>query len=120
MKAQLNRQSRYSLMGLFTLMFCSLFFISTQAKAHGCHKAYVPVAMCTTSGTNIALPQYVCCQLLHKGRHVWRDTWVAGSCQNANPHAIYDMGCKVHSPVYGTGKPILGDCQFSWSTGKYR
>lgn len=110
-----------SVITVWILMLFLTLFVSTQANAHWryWHHAYVPVAICNTSGTYIPLPYYVCCQKLHNGHHVWRDTWVATSCKNADVGAIYDMGCKTYSPVYGTGAPIIGDCQFSFSTGKY-
>lgn len=105
---------------IWILMFLLSFFVVTEAKAHWCHRNVpVPVAFCKTAGTNIPLPNFVCCQKLQNGHHVWRDTWVATSCKNADPKAIYDMGCKIGSPVYETGMPLTGDCQFSFSTGKY-
>lgn len=93
---------------------------SIDANAHT--HAYVPEALCTTAIPNVNMPvqPFVCCQLLNReGHHIWRDTWVFGSCKNANPGAIYDMGCKTYSPVYRTGMPIQASCQFSHSTGRY-
>lgn len=104
------------------IAFSVLFLVSTQANAHRLSGPYAPVAMCTTAIPNVNMPiqPYVCCQLLDKnGHHVWRDTWVFGSCKNADPYATRDMGCKTDSSVYGTNMPILGSCQFSDSTGKY-
>lgn len=87
------------------------------------HRVYpVVVAACTTSQTIQPLPTYVCCELESKGgHHIWRDTWVSGSCKAANMRAYHDEGCTMNSPVYGTGAPILqrGQCQFSNTTGKY-
>ncbi len=114
--------AKKSNMMIWVLMLILTLFVSTEAKAFWWHHhryAPVPVAICTTSGTDIALPYFVCCQKLHHGHHVWRDTWVANSCKNADPRAIHDMGCRMHSPVFGTGAPIAGDCQFSFSTGKF-
>lgn len=120
MKAQTIRKTT-GIMSLFLMMFLTV-VISKDANAACCHTAhaYVPVAICSTGGTNIPLPYFVCCQLLdHKGHHIWRDTWVPTTCQNADARAIYDMGCKTTSPVYGMGSSIIGNCQFSHSTGKY-
>lgn len=86
------------------------------------HRLYwdvVPVAICSTATTHSPLPNYVCCELENHEKHVWRDTWVSGSCKNADPRAYSDMGCNIDSPVYTTGKPIVGNCQFSSSTGIY-
>ncbi len=126
----LGYQSNYQPMSILFLMFLSLLFLSTAAKASyqkTCgHRYYycgmtvnIPMAICTTGGTNIPLPRYVCCQLLDKkGHQIWGNTWVAGSCRNAHPYAMFDLGCRKNSPVYNTGKPILGTCQFSHITGK--
>jgi len=101
--------------GTLFLMFILSFFVASKAQAHH----FVPVAICSTSGTNIPFPYYVCCQKLDDGHHIWRDTWVPVSCKHADSEATFDMGCKVRSPVYNTGKPIVAECQFSYSTGKY-
>lgn len=110
---------------LSTILLISVLF-TLQASAH-CHKKYVfvekryvPTATCNANSSLNQYPQYVCCELLSRhGHHIWRDTWVAGSCKNADPRAHYDMGCDITSPVYTTGAPILGACQFSYSTGRY-
>src|SRR5580698_1166016 len=101
MKAQIIRKT-ISIIPLFLMMFLTI-VIAKDANASCCHarKVYVPVAICSTGGTNIPLPYFVCCQLLdHHGHHIWRDTWVPTSCQNADARAIYDLGCKTSSPVY--------------------
>lgn len=98
-----------------------------QASAHGrwrhhVHEwAYFPIAICQTSGTNVSVPPYVCCEKHNPrtGHHEWRDTWVSGKCTNADARAVGDMGCTENSPVYGTNHPIIADCYFSHSTGKY-
>jgi hypothetical protein len=122
------------------IMFLSLLFVTIDANAHyrywgfhhdgfyayGRHWDFVPRAMCVTPTIHAPMANYVCCELVkksprtHHWYHVWHDTWVAGTCKNADPYARGDMGCSVHSPVYTTGQPIIGDCQFSASTGKYR
>lgn len=124
MKANVLIKTKYKCMSILSLMFFSLLFLSIEAKA-SCHHYYcrtsvnIPMAICTTGGTNIPLPRYVCCQLLDKKSHqIWGNTWVAGSCKKAHPYAIYDLGCRKNSPVYNTGKPILGTCQFSYFAGK--
>lgn len=118
-------KANYKCISLLSLMFLSLLFLSTAKASHyPCHYSCrtsinIPMAMCTTGGTHIPLPRYVCCQLLDKkGYQIWGNQWVAGSCKKAHPYAIYDLGCRKNSPVYGTGKPIVGTCQFSHITGK--
>lgn len=119
MKAQVRKKTK-SIISLLLMMFLSVFVLKDAHACRTCIKAYVPVAICSTGGTNIALPNFVCCQLLDKrGHHIWRDTWVPTCCGNADVRAIYDMGCKRTSPVYGTGSQIIGNCQFSHSTGRY-
>lgn len=118
MKAQIIRKTT-SMLSLFLMMFLTI-IIAQDANASCCHarKAYVPVAICSTGGTNIPLPNFVCCQLRdHKGRSIWRNTWVPTCCKSADSRAVYDLGCKISSPVYGMGSPIIGNCQFSHSTG---
>lgn len=119
MKAQIIRKTT-GIMSLFLMMFIAI-TISKNANAACCHapRVSVPVAICSTGGTNIPLPYFVCCQLLDKkGRHIWRNMWVPSCCQNADPRASYALGCKRTSPVYGMGSPIIGNCQYSHSTGK--
>lgn len=119
MKAQVRKKTK-SIISLFLMMFLSIVVLKDAHACRACIKAYVPVAICSTGGTNIALPYFVCCQLLdNHRRHVWRDTWVPTTCKNADVSAIYDMGCKTTSPVYGMGSAIIGNCQFSYSTGRY-
>lgn len=121
-KAKAKSRKKY-LMILFLMMCFSLAFLSYAYASEGiykgdtnhCKKNYSPVAICITSGTNIPLPAYTCCQLNSKDS-AFNQTWVPGSCQNAHPMAHLDSGCSIHSPVFGTGAPILGDCQFSYST----
>lgn len=122
MKAQVLVRTRSMI--TWIIGFSALLLISAQAHAHMYRESgpYVPVAVCTTAIPNVNMPiqPFVCCQLLNKkGHHIWRDTWVFGSCKNAHPGAIVDMGCKTYSPVYGTGAPIAASCQFSHSTGRY-
>lgn len=119
MKAQTIRKTT-SILSLFLMMFLTI-IIAKDANASCCHvrKAYVPVAICSTGGTQIALPYFVCCQLRdHKGHPIWGNTWVATCCQSADPKATYDLGCNRRSPVYGMGSPIIGNCQFSHSMGR--
>lgn len=115
MKAQIK--SKTLGVSVWVLMFILSFFVATQAEAHA--KRYVPVAICQTSGTNIPLPYFVCCELEVGGRDMWDNTWVPVSCKRAHPSATFDTGCTTRSPVIGTRSPIAADCQFSWSTGKY-
>lgn len=103
-------------------VFVATLLATTQVLAyHGTCRAKSPVAVCEASvNSNIQIPRYVCCELYtKKGHHIWRNTWVSGSCSNANPYAQRDVGCDIDSPVYGTGMPIQATCQFSASTGKY-
>lgn len=112
---------------ILTLVFLATAFVTLKASAHYgrgmCNHPLTPTATCYAAPNLSQLPQYTCCELLYKKHgvwhHAWRDTWVSGSCSNANPYARHDMGCDVNSPVYTTGRPIEGRCQFSDSTGKY-
>lgn len=107
------------LLALSALLFVPFLAIqATNASAH--FVAYYPTATCHTSAINAPLPNYTCCELLNKkGHHIWRNTWVPYSCANASPYARGDMGCDVNSPEFGTGSPIMGNCTFSYSTGRY-
>jgi hypothetical protein len=116
MKAKIISKSNFATM-LFS-MFILSFFVATEAHAYYKHGPYVPVAICSTSGTSVPLPYYVCCKKLDDDGISWRNRWVPVSCKYADEDATYSMGCKTTSPVYGTGSPINADCQFSFSTGK--
>jgi hypothetical protein len=108
---------------LIPVIAAPLFFAMQANACHLHHSgwAHYPIAICATHATNAPLPVYVCCELEQKnGHHIWANTWVSGSCQNADPRAHNDMGCTSMSPVYGTNGPILAACQFSYSTGRYR
>ena len=121
MKAQIKRKS-LSIMSLFLMMFLSIVMLSDAKACSHCPivKVNVPVAICSTGGTNIPLPYFVCCQLRdERGHPIWRNTWVPTTCENADIRAAYDIGCRTASPLYGTGSPIIGNCQFSHSTGQY-
>ena len=117
-------------------VFLAPLLVSLQANAHYHHKhwrylhemysqewAYYPAALCSAYATGAVIPAYSCCELLkrtkHGVHHVWRDTWVSGSCKNANTYARGDMGCTIESPVYGTNSPITASCQYSYSTGRF-
>lgn len=123
-KEGLGMSAMKKLTTIFVVAF-ALVLSSTQASAHWwrhhVHEwAYFPIALCQAGGTNVTLPPYVCCEKhARDGHHVWRDTWVAGKCTNADPRAVGDMGCTDKSPVYGTNGPIVAQCYFSHSTGKY-
>ncbi len=109
-----------NILSLFLMMFFTV-LVAKDANASCClrPKAYVPVAICSTGGTNIPLPYFVCCQLRdHKGHTIWGNTWVSTCCKSADPRATYDLGCNRRSPVYGMGSPIIGNCQFSHSAGR--
>lgn len=115
MKTQVKRYGT-KWVALFLMMFLSI-MVAQNSYATCPH---VPVAICSTGGTTIPLPNYVCCQLRdNKGLPIWQNTWVPTCCKNANPRAVYDMGCRTNSPVYGMGSSILGNCQFSYSTCRY-
>lgn len=120
MKANAMKKNKLKV-SLLLMMFFTL-LISTNAKANEFYvKANVPVAICSTGGTHIPLPYFVCCQLIdQKGHRIWDNTWVPTTCKNADSRASYDMGCKISSPVYGMGSAITGNCQFSYSTGRYK
>lgn len=115
----------------FLCLSTALFLINSAALAchsyyhhHCCKQIYYPKAYCTTVATNQPMIPYVCCQLTVKGRHgwhtAWHNTWVAGSCKNADYRARGDMGCAMNSPVYTTHAPIVGNCTFNSSTRDYR
>ncbi len=96
------------------ILFLTALIFSTQALA--CHhfKRVSPKANCATYATHSALPTYYCCGLSDKkGKHIWKNQWVSGSCKNANINAHYDARCKTNSFVYGTKAPIPAMCQFS-------
>lgn len=97
---------------------------STQASAH--HRRllvvagpiYVPTATCVTNATKEPLPEYVCCKMRDGNGHMaWKNNWVSGGCRTIGAHVSF--GCGMASPVYGTGSPIIGQCQFSRSTGMF-
>lgn len=127
MKAITRTRCRNIILSIFVLASFSL--ISFEANACHCYKKHhhrwchplkpikVPTATCTTHATGKYLPMYVCCKLLdNRGRAVWKNNWVSGSCQNADMNAMYSRGCSATSPVYGTNAPIMANCQFSFST----
>lgn len=119
MKANVMKKQK-SIASLFLMMFATVVMVNDVKADWIDVKGYVPVAICSTGGTHIPLPYFVCCELLdYKGNHVWRDTWVSTSCKNADSRATYDMGCHRASPVYGMGSSVMGNCQFSYSTGRY-
>ncbi len=121
---------------------CALSLLTMQANASGRSFDYESdgndlytrgvlrqaTAACTTLTTNKPLPTYVCCKLVkrvvtrnghYRWHTIWRNTWVEGTCANANPYAIHDSVCGINSPVYSTGEPILGNCQFSTIKNKH-
>ena len=107
---------------LLALAFFAPLLVTMQANADARNIAYFPVAVCETAVNHTPLPAYICCEQLrytrHGVHHVWRDTWVSGSCSNADARG--DMGCNANSPVFGSGIPISASfCQFSYSTGKF-
>ena len=125
MKALMTSTSKKAL--TLVIMFFAPFLLTTQANAHYARLASwsdVPTAICNTASTNEPVPPYVCCQLLikrhHVWHHVWKNEWVSGSCKNADLRATRSMGCKFNSYVYGTNEPIVQNCQYSYSTGRYR
>ena len=81
---------------------------------------YAPVAICQTGGTHIPYPYYVCCKKIDKKGLSWQQKWVPTDCKNADPMAVLARGCRPKSPVYSTGLPIMGECQFSWLKMKYK
>ncbi len=110
----------------FILMFFVPFALASNVNAHYARLASwsdIPMAYCSTAATNLPVPTYSCCQLIvtrHHVRHqVWGEKWVSGSCKNADPRAIGDMRCKYSSFVYGTDRPIVQNCQYTYSTGRY-
>lgn len=115
MKAQIISKSKNRLM-LF-LLFTLTFFVFTEAKAHYRHGPYAPVAICSTSGTSVPLPYYVCCSKYNDGGRFY-NRWVPVSCKYADKDAVLSRGCKTTSPLYSTGMPIAADCQFSFNTNK--
>ncbi|HEX2548749.1 MAG TPA: hypothetical protein VHM20_02905 [Gammaproteobacteria bacterium] len=117
MKAQIISTSKSGLMLL--LMFILSFFVATKAQAHFRHGPYAPVAICSTSGTSVPLPYYVCCSKYDKYGPSFRNQWVPVSCKYADVRAVPSRGCMTSSPLFFTGQPIAADCQFSFSTGKY-
>ncbi len=119
MKAQIMTKSKNKFM-LF-LLFTLTFFVFTEAKAHYRHGPYAPVAICSTSGTSVPLPYYVCCSKYTKYANRgegFLNRWVPVSCKNADEYAVLSRGCSTTSPVYSTGLPIAADCQFSFNTNK--
>lgn len=119
MVSHLFSVSRDNKKWVFLLFFLLL---PTLSSAHTMHvKRYAPVAICYAMGTSVPLPYFVCCKKKDNQGHIeWKNTWVATACQQADPMAVLDKGCKRNSPVYGSNKPMIGKCQFSYSTGKMK
>jgi hypothetical protein len=135
MKSPIKAKSKSAI--ALAVMACALSLVSLQANAGGRSFNYYAdndqytrglirqaTAACTTLTTNKPLPTYVCCKLItrtahHRWHTVWRNTWVSGACMNANRYARHDSTCDINSPVYTTGMPILGNCQFSTIKNKH-
>jgi len=129
----LKISKKTSLIAVAVSVVALSFVSSANAYHHKCHHGYshhykacsmkkwkyTPVAVCETS-THISMTPYVCCKLKNKdGSYAWKNNWVSGSCMSANSYARGSRGCTEASFVYGSSAPIVGSCQYSFSTGKY-